>query len=175
MKKVFPVLLALCLICGCLLPPVYAETPTGTISVRLRSDIAGCTRNDYRSLIEILSDNVVYSNGVGGDPVLIADSAGNTEYAHLAAGRTYYLHYLLEAAPGYVLPDAPDVRTSCGKGVSVTAVSVVSVNVRTDEGESLPFRGLEIQAKVVVDGNVLQRIMGFFTDLILKIKAWSLY
>lgn len=176
MKKTLSVLLATCLLAACLLP-AFAAAPVGKVSIRLSSDIAGCTRADYAQIFEIVSGNVVYSFH-SDSPVLISDYAGTGEYAHMTAGRTYFIEYMLEAADGCELPDAfpdGDVEISCGKGVTVLAQQIVTATIRNADGEYEPFKAFCIQAKVVVDGTAIQRIIGLFTDLILKIKAWSLF
>ena len=176
MKKILSLLLAACLL-GCCLLPAFAAEPVGKVSVRLNSNIAGCTRADYEQMFEIVSGNVVYSFRSSG-PVSISDYAGTPEYAHMTAGRTYYLDYVLDAAEGYEFPEKladEDLEIECGEGVRVYNKSIVVGPYREENGEIVRYKGLRIQASVVVDGNVIQRIIGFFTDMILKIKAWSLY
>ena len=178
MKKTLSVLLAACLLLCC--TPVFAAgspAAVGAVRLRVRSDIAGCTRNHYTDIVEILSGNVAYDTS-GDGPVFIANYAGAGEYAHMDAGRTYDITCTLVAAEGYALPDPADgldLQIDCGKGATVISAEIVSVNRRTDDGQTVPFRGLRIFARVTVDGTVFQRIVGWFTDLILKIKAWSLY
>lgn len=176
MKKMISVLLAVCIVFLCLLPAAAAND-IGVISVRLNSDIAGLTRKDAEKMIELRSDNVVYRTDNDG-PVFVADYGGTADDGVLAAGRTYYVDYLLVAADGCALPEKlndGDVQIECGKGVSVISTQIVTADIRGEDGNFEPFRGLRIYAKVVVDGNVFQRIIGMIHDLILKIRAWSLY
>ena len=44
-----------------------------------------------------------------------------------------------------------------------------------EDGTVTVEKGLRIQARVVVDGRLFQRITGFLYDIYLKIRAWSLY
>ena len=175
MKKAFSVLLALCAVCCCLLPAAAVEM--GTIKVKLNSDLAGLTEKDVVGFIEIKSDNVVSSQQDGG-PVSVADYSGTPEFGALVAGRTYFIDYALVAADGYTLPDKVedlDVEIECGKGVTVYHTPIVSGPYRDEDGVMREYKGFRIQAKVVVDGNAFQRIIGWIHDLILKIEAWSLY
>ena len=186
-KKLVSVLLALCVLGGCLLLPAAAQTidaqsgdaqsEFGVISVKLNSDVAGYTENDIDKFIEIRSANVVSSQRDGG-PVSVADYAGTHEFGALVAGRTYFIDYAMVAAEGCTLPDNVedlDVAIECGKGVSVYHTAIVSGPYRDEDGVMREYKGFRIQAKVVVDGNAFQRVFGWIHDLILKIEAWSLY
>ncbi len=173
LKKTFAVLLALCAVYSLLLP-AEALRDTGTIAVKLNSDIAGATRRDAERLIELQSPNVVLSTR-GDGPVTVADYGGTGENGALKAGRTYSVYYTLTAAEGYELPETlrdGDVSITCGKGVKVISVQIVTLPGKNGE---ILFRGVQIFAQVVVDGNVFQRVIGYFYDVILKIKSWSLY
>ena len=175
-KKIFSVLLAVFMVCCCLLP-AFAQSELGTVRVKLNSDVAGYTENDIAQFIEIKSDNVVSSLQDGG-PVSVADYSGTPEFGALVAGRTYFIDYAMVAAAGYTLPDKledGDVEIECGKGVSVYHVVITSGPYRDEAGVMQNYKGLRIQAKVVVDGNAFQRIIGWIHDVILKIEAWSLY
>ncbi len=176
LKKSLAVFLAVFTAFCCLLPAA-ALTETGRISLKLNSDIAGCTEKDVDRLVWIGSDNVVLRKRTN-SPVSISDYAGTMQLGEVKAGRTYYIDYDLEAADGYVLPEKLsdlDVEIECGKGVTVISAKLVSAQIRNDDGEFEEYRGVHIYARVLVDGNALQRIIGFFIDVILKIKAWSLY
>ncbi len=176
-KRILSVLLLLCMVACAVRFNAGAHTPAERISLTLRSDVAGRTEADYTAFITVNSGGVRYSFHNEG-PVFTADYAGTVTYAPLTAGRTYYVDYLLEAADGYTLPDTlglNDLDISCGKGVTVYGASVVSARERISDGGFETFRGLRIQAKVLVDGSPFQRILGWFQDLILKIRAWSLY
>ena len=175
-KKTVAVLLALIAVLCCV-QPAAALQQTGVIRVRLNSDIAGLTENNAKKLIELKTDNVVYRAEHGG-PISISDYGGTMEQGTLVAGRTYYFYYMLQAADGYELPDAlndGDVEIECGKGVTVINTSITRGHYRNDDGTFDDVKGLMIYAAVVVDGNVVQRIIGVIHDVILKIKAWSLY
>ena len=178
MKKLFALLLAVCLAAVCI-PAAAAEKPVieGPIRVRINSDIAGCTSAHYTQIVELLSDNVTYEF-FGSGPVSISDYAGRGEYAHVAAGRTYEITCQLAAAEGCALPDVLTdgmVQIECGKGVKVLSTQIVSADIRGEDGQPVSFRALQIRAQVVVDGTVFQRIIGWFTDIVLKIKSWQLY
>ena len=177
MKRTFALMLVLVLLCGCLLLPAHAEAPVGAVKLRLRSDVAGYSCKDYTRFMEIVSGNVVYSTGSAG-PVYASDYGGTSDDGKLVAGRTYYVSYVVQAADGYTLPDKiDDVQLSfdCGKGVSVITSQIVVGNYRTDDGTFVRSKSLRVYAELVVDGNIFQRIVGYFTDLYLKIRAWSLY
>ncbi len=175
-KQNLSLLICLIVICTCLLPAAGLQT-CGTISVRLNSNIAGLTKRDVQQLFELHSDNVEYGLR-GGDPVSVADYGGTEESGRLVAGRTYSVYYVLSAADGWVLPDQlteNSLDISCGKGVKVISKAIVTSPVRMEDGSFDVKRGVQIFAQVVVDGNVFQRVIGFLHDLILKVKAWSLY
>ena len=175
-KKSLCVMLALCSLLCCIMPAA-AQSETGVISVKLRSDIAGVTAEETEKLIELKSDNVVYSYE-SGSPVSLHDYAGTVCFDAAVAGRKYSVDYLLEAADGFTLPDrleSGDIDIECGKGVRVITSDIVSAKKRTEAGDFYTFRGLRIIAEVTVDGNIFERIAGFFYDLYLKIRAWSLY
>ena len=177
MKRTFALMLALILLCGCLLLPVHAESSVGAVKLRLRSDVAGYACSDYSRFMEIVSGNVIYNTRSAG-PVYASDYGGTSDHGKLVAGRTYYVSYVVQAADGYALPDKiddVDLSFDCGKGVSVITSQIVVADVRTDDGTFVRYKGLRVYAKLVVDGNIFQRIAGYFTDLYLKIRAWSLY
>ncbi len=176
-RKIVSVVLALCMLGCCLILSAAAQEPVGRVSLKLNSDVAGHTDADYSAFITVVSGNVRISFHSGG-PVYASDYAGTTTDEALVAGRTYYVDYLLEAEDGFALPDAvneDDIEIECGKGVTVFAKQIVVSHARTDNGFVEDFRGLRIQARVLVDGNEWQRLIGWFYDLILKIRAWSLY
>lgn len=180
MKKLLALFLAVCALCCCLLVPVGAQTGENTISLRINSNIAGCTRADAEKLLEIRSGPVTYYNE-NGYSVFIANYAGGGEYAHMDAGRTYTLTYTLAAADGYTLPGTlPDgfVALDCGKGVSVLSCRIIELydgHTQPASGAGQTVRALRITANVVVDGTTVQRIIGWLRDLFLKIRSWSLY
>ena len=175
LKKIICMLLAISVVCFCMLPAAAKET--GVITLRLNSNIAGRTERDIEQLIEIKSENVIYSK-YRTTPVAVSDYAGTPDSGKLQAGRSYDIRYQLSAAEGYELPEAvtaDNVKIECGKGVNVYAVQITRGTYREENGELVTYRGLQIYASVVVDGNVFQRVIGWFHDLILKAKAWSLY
>ena len=178
MKKLISLTLILCVLLSCLALPAAAQDETGPISLRLNSDIAGCTRMDVDKLIEIRSPQVTFYP-YGDSPIYITNYVGNGEYAHMDAGRTYGITYTLVAADGYTLPEEisdGDVIFDCGKGVDVVYCKVVEIqNPDSAPGENVRTRALRIIANVVVDGTAFQRIIGWFKDVILKIRSWSLY
>ena len=172
-KKAISVLLALCAVCWCVLPAA-AQRETGKIAVKLNSDIAGATYKDAGRLIELKTDNVVLSTR-GDGPVYTVDYAGTPVSGELKAGRTYNIYYSLTAADGYTLPDTLNdgaVEIECGNGVKVISTQIVSLN---DRNGNPVYRGVKIYATVTVDSSTFQRIIGYIYDVILKIKAWSLY
>ena len=178
MKKLISLTLILCVLLGCLALPAAAQDETGPISLRLYSDIAGCTRMDVDRLIEIRSPQVTF-DPYGESPIFITNYAGGSEYAHMDAGRNYVITYTLVAAEGYTLPEEiadGDVVFDCGKGVDVLSCKIVEIR-RPDsaEGTNVRTRALRIIASVVVDGTAVQRVIGWIKDVILKIRAWSLY
>ena len=176
MKKALSITLVLCMLLGCLLLPAAALVDDAPISVRLNSDVAGCTEADADKMIEIRSPQVVCRTART-DAIDITDAARFPPQAPMEAGRTYYVTYTLEAAEGYALPDAltdDELQIECGKGVSVIYYRIVDYWVGSI-AEPKTERVLEIVTKVVVDGTVLQRIIGWFSDLILKIRSWQLY
>ena len=177
MKKLISAALAACLLLTCLLLPAAAKTEEG-ISLRLNSDIAGCTRMDVDKLMEIRSPQVTWYP-YGDSPIFITNYAGYGEYAHMDAGRTYGITYSLVAADGYTLPEEiaeGDVAFDCGKGVDVVYCKIVEVRRPDSDTEENPrTRVLRVIANVVVDGTAIQRVIGWFKDVILKIRSWSLY
>ena len=176
LKKMGCLLLAGLIMCFCLLPAV-AQDEADVITLRLNSSIAGRTERDVEQLIEIKSGHVVYST-YRTSPVSVSDYAGTPDSGELKAGRTYTIRYQLSAAEGYELPEAvtaENVKIECGKGVTVYSVQITRGTYREGNGELVTHRGLLIHAGVVVDGNVFQRVIGWFHDLILKARAWSLY
>lgn len=173
MKKLISVALSALILLVCLLPAA-AEPRADVISIRLNSDVAGCTDADVDRFIELRSPQVTFYESGQNGPISIANAAGGGEYAHLDRGRTYAITYTLTAAEGYTLPETlPDgcVQIECGKGVKVASVRIAEMY----NGGGSRIRVLSIVATVVVDGNVFQRIVGWVRDLILKIRSWSLY
>lgn len=178
MKKLLSLTLIVCVLLGSLLPLASAQTEAEEpIRLRLNSDVAGCTERDVEEIIEILSPQVAYYEA-NSCPVSIANYAGGSEYAHMEAGRSYAITYTLQAAEGYELPEEiseDDVVFECGKGVTVLYCKVVQMQIpNPDPHVDERVRVLRIIAKVVVDGNVMQRIIGWIRDIILKIRSWQL-
>ena len=179
MKKTVSLLLAILLLLCCGLPAA-AQSENDVIALRLNSNVAGCTDADAERILEIRSGPVKYYEG-NSCPISIANYAGETEYAHMDAGRTYTITYTLIAADGTVLPEElrdEDIVLDCGKGVSVVYCKIVELrnpNLNPAPGEPETTRVLRIMANVVVDGTPVQRLIGWLKDLILKIRAWSLF
>ncbi|MBQ6162966.1 MAG: hypothetical protein IK118_00655 [Clostridia bacterium] len=173
MKKMISVALALCLMFGCLLLPAAAAQNDDVICVRLHSDIAGCMSTDTDKLIEILSPQVkLYSD------IHISNYAGASEYAHMDAGRQYYIVYTLDAAEGYELPETisdDQISIECGKGVSLISYKIVEIREAGTTLSEPTHRALRIYANVIVDGSAIQRLVGWIRDIILKIRSWQLY
>ncbi len=177
MRKTIAVLLAAIMLFGCLSVTAFAEEPVGQIRVRLKSDVAGATQEDVQRFIELTSGHAVLGFQWN-EPVSVADYAGTPESGKLVAGRTYYVDYVLGAAEGYVLPETltdENLVIECEKGVTVISRQIVTASVRNETGGFTNYKGLRGYAKLVVDGNAIQRMVGILHDLILKIKAWSLY
>lgn len=181
MKKMIAVILAACTLFGFFLLPAAAQNEENAISLRLNSNIAGCTRADADQLIEILSGPVQYCYDEKGYSVFIANCVGGMEGAHMDAGRTYVITYTLEASDGYTLPETlsdGDVSLECANGVSVISCNVIELQ-NTDQnpapGDANTTRVLRITAKVVVDGTAIQKVIGWLRDLLLKIRSWTLF
>lgn len=180
MKKLIAVILAVCSFFCFPLLPARARAVGNVISLRLNSNIAGCTRADAEKLLEIRSAQVDYYKE-NGYAIFIADCAGGGEHAHMDAGRTYVITYTLAAAEGYTLPETlsdGDVSLECGKGVSKVSFDIIELwntDPSAAPGEAKTTRVLRITAKVVVDGTPIQRVIGWLKDLFLKIRSWSLY
>ena len=180
MKKQIAVLLVICALLGVLLVPGFAQSGAGAISLRLNSNVAGCTEADAEQLIEILSGPAVYYYA-NSCPVSVADYAGGSHTGPLEAGRTYTVTYTLAAAEGSALPEAlseGDLALDCGKGVTVVYSKIIemqNVDPHPAQGAASTTRLLRIIANVTVDSNVLQRMIGWLKDIVLKIRAWSLY
>ena len=179
MKKLISAALAACLLLTCLLPIAAAQSEETPISLRLNSDIAGCTDKDVDKIIEIRSPQVVpYVDGNGNGPIHIANYAGGTEYAHMDSGRTYTISYTLVAADGYELPEEiseNDIAFDCGKGVTVVYCKTAEMHIQNpDPHVDARVRVLRIMANVVVDGTVIQRVIGWIKDVILKIRSWQI-
>ena len=176
LKKSISLLLALCSF-FILMTSAAAARESGIISIKLNSDIAGMKFSDSEKLMEIKTENVIYSV-LHPYPVSVSDYAGTYTEEPLRAGRTYFINYILSAADGFELPDKlrdGDLLIECEKGVKVISSQIVYARIRQSDGSFTDFKGLNIYAQVTVDGNFLQRIAGFFFDAYLKIRAWSLY
>ncbi len=177
MKKTICAVLIMCvMLCGLVLPAA-AEQDDGVIRIKLNSDIAGCTKDDHSKLIEILSPQVTfyYDNS---SPIHISNAAGASEEAHLDAGRSYYIIYTLDAAEGYSFPETlsdGDIEIECGKGVSLISYDIIKLSTGKTPDPSTFHPLLRVRATVVVDGSAIQRIIGWFRDLVLRIRSWQLY
>ena len=168
MKKKLIIVTLICMLASMLLP-LYAGAVQSTVAVTIRSDVAGLTENDGDRMITVRSDNVALRSTR--TPILIADYAGTQVQGAMVAGRTYYVYYMLEPVNGYVLPDqlsAEDLDIECGKGAEV-------IHAARSRGVQNEPDGVLIYAKVVVDSSFIQRVAGWITDMVLKIRAWSLY
>ena len=173
-KKILSLLLAVCALGACLLPAAAQSAPA-PVKVKLNSAIAGLTYQNTAQLIELQSDNVVCrAEGA----VSVSDYAGTVDFGPIVAGRTYFISYDLSPAAGFTLPEplkAGDVEIACEKGVTVYSVQLVTAPIRNDDGTFTQVKGICINAKVVAQGNFLQRIAGVVYDVYLKLRAWSLY
>ena len=177
MKKLLSLTLILCVLLGCLLPTASAAEKE-PIVLRVNSDVAGCTEKDAEKIIEIRSPQVTYYQN-GGSLISIANYAGGGEYAHMEAGRNYTVTCTLQAAEGYTLPETlsdGDVVFDCGKGAKVVYCKIAEMHVpNPDPHVDERVRVIRIIADIVVDGNPLQRIIGWIRDIILKIRSWQLF
>ena len=178
LKKTISVLLILCALSGCLLIPASAESDAGVISVRLKSDVAGCLYLNSDNFIEILSDNVIL-DPYRAAPVSVSDYAGTVDFCPLVAGRTYFVSYELVAADGFTLPEElteDNIKIECDKGVTVLSTHITKKSIRNEDGTMETSQGLLIRSRLVVDSNhFYKRVFGFLYDVYLKIRAWSLY
>lgn len=175
-KKTLSVILTLCVV-FCVLLPAAAAAQTGPVTLTLHSDIAGCTENDIQKLITVDSDKVIPWTH-GGVPVSIAKYAGGSPQGAIEPGRTYFIYYTFEAAPGYELPESVSgdwLTVACDKGVTLIRADVVNISVSQNNPRGGTERGLRIYAEVVAQGTVFQRILGWIKDTVEKIRAWSLY
>ena len=135
LKKAVSIFLVICTFCFCLVPAA-AKNEFGAASIRLNSNLDGCTEKDTERFIEIRSENVVYNMMFSG-PVSVSDYSGTGEQGKLKAGRTYYVTYNLDAASGYELPEKLDdsnLIIECGKGVTVISRQISSAPVRNEDG-----------------------------------------
>ena len=177
-KRVIAFLTACLLRYAFVLPAAAADGGTQKISLCLRSDVAGCTEDDGDKLLEIRSPQVKL-RAVNG--IYISHAAGGSLFgARMEPGRRYTLEYALVAADGCTLPETVaegDVELECGKGVSVVSCRIVEYYTgrRNDDGSHITERTLMIVANVVTDSTVLQRVVGWFRDLWLRIRWWQLY
>jgi hypothetical protein len=177
LKKIVSAVLAALIICLCMSPALAAEIKPDIISIKLSSDVNGYSENDFEKFIEIKSDNVVFSSRHN-PPISVSDYAGTTYNGKVKSGRSYYISYYLDAAEGFTLPEKLDdsnISIECGKGADVFSKQIVTGTIKDDDGTSTTVKGIMIQAKVTVDGNLIQRIIGLISDLYLKARAWSLY
>ncbi len=156
-RKTVSLLLAVVAALGMLIPAAALETAS-PVKVTLKSAVAGATRYDTDRLISVETPTATLAAGA---PISITDYAGRPEGAHMTAGRTYYIAYTLIAAEGYALPAATGdagLTVACEKGAKLLSADI--------SGDSLVIR-----AKVTADGSVLQRIIGFLHDLLLKLRS----
>ena len=177
MRKAIACLLAFCAV-FCMALPAFAAEPLGRFGVKLNSDVAGLTEEDYDKLFEIKYGNVEYNlNPRSAGPASVSNYVGAGEDGKLVAGRSYTIYYGLVPKEGYELPESADdleLEIECGKGVRVITTQITKGTYREDNGELVTRRAIRIYAVVVVDGNAFQRIIGWFHDLILKIRSWQI-
>ena len=64
-----------------------------------------------------------------------------------------------------------DVQIETGQGVTVLNCAVI--RLAATDGETV--RALRINANVKVDGNAIQRFIGWLRDLILEIRSWQMF
>ena len=177
MKQFFSVITTVCILLCCLTAPSSAASGGGVIALRLHSDVAGYSSADTEKILEILSPQVKYIDVGNAEPVSVANYAGFPETGQLTAGRQYAVTCLLVAADGYSLPESlkdGDVSYECGKGVKVLRTDVVKMRFSADSVQE-DVQVLRIVATVVADGSLFQRIIGWVSDIILKIRTWQLY
>lgn len=170
MKKIIAGLLTVLTLFTAISFTASAAKQTENLSVTLRTDIAGLSYGDYEKLYEITTDEIVINTKSEALPVFIADYAGDVYLYAMKPGRTYYIEYSFIPAEGYEFPES--VSLDDFKVDYSGNCDIYWCGVKTGNNGS---RSVSINAKVVVDGNVIQRIIGRISDIIIKLRSWSLY
>ncbi|MCR4615422.1 MAG: hypothetical protein K5756_04660 [Clostridiales bacterium] len=177
MKKAISILFALIFALSVLTLPASAKSADAVqyakISAVFHSDIAGITDKDYDRLVDLSGGDLKFREAFNEVRVTVHDCVGKTYEGVLKPGRTYEISYEFIAEDGYELPK--DVKKNdegfvCGKGCTVYSCQYIS-NVAPNTSGPL----LYVTTGVLVDCNVFQWIFGKIADLILEIRAWSLY
>ena len=179
MKKTISVLFALFFAFSVFVIPVSADEAAegqnhANISACFHSDIAGLTGEDYDKLADISSGNLEFRVLDGKVRVGIHDCVGTPYNGEFKPGRTYEIDYEFVAAEGYVLPKdftGDELDFTCDKGCKVYSCRYID-NLPAHVPQ-IPL--LYVTTEVRVDGNLFQRIIGKIADIILEIRAWSLY
>ncbi|MBP9989785.1 MAG: hypothetical protein KBT46_09850 [Ruminococcus sp.] len=173
MKKIIALLLVLTGLISFNVFPVSAEADIAAM-IELNSNISGYTYQDYEKFVEIKSDKIDFYIPKNSDVALVADYRGSMYLGDLKPGRTYYIYYYFAPNEGYEIPDElndSNFKIDCGSGCSVVSLRKVAMYYSFEK--TIPLIALD--TKVVVDGNIFQKIIGRIQDIILKIKSWSPY
>lgn len=173
MKKTLSVVLALIILVFSMCFPVYAQENSDVFRFSLKSNVSGLTWDDYEEFAVFDTEKLKYDTGHT-NPVGIYTYAGDVYIDELKPGRTYYISHSFVAADGYEFPEEfneENMEFDCEKGCTVLWYN----KTKGYEGLYVTYDGLYIYTKVVVDGNIFQRIFGRIADWFLKIKAWSPY
>lgn len=167
MKKTLCLIFVLIFAFSALSVTSFAEDKTANLAAVFNSDIAGMTEADYEKMADLSVGNLVFHE----EGVFICDYSNQANEGAIVAGRTYFIYYYFDTADGYEFPEdiGSNLNFTCEGNTEVVSYSLINGGV--------PVGGefLTICVEVKVDGNIFQKIIGFFTDMILKLKLWSLY
>lgn len=173
MKKIIALLLStLTLFTACTF--FASAKQTENISAIFNTDIGGLSYADYDKLCEITSDEIVFNTVSPAPPVFVADYAGNVYLYEMKPGRTYYIEYSFIAADGYELPEKVGIEDFKADYSGICDIYWCGIKTGNDNNGNIR-NSLSVNAKVTADGTFIQRLIGRIADIILKLRAWSLY
>lgn len=170
MKKIISCTLILVILLLSSITVFAAVEKDAVIKAAFNSDVNGKTIANIEDLAYLADSDLRFHRDENGERSFICDSTNQLYSGAMKAGRTYYIHYEFETAEGTVFPENLDTAErsfSCDDGCSI----VNCYYVRSLSDENVNY--LYVCEKVTVKGNAIQRILGIFADLILKIRAWS--
>lgn len=142
----------------------FAENPA-VISASFNSNLEGVNYTNVDKLVNLENGTLTISV----DDILLCDNAQNLYFEAMKPGRTYYINYEFRTEDSTEFSeesDGTDFDFSCEGNTEI----IYACYAESNEGITLL-----VTEKVIVDGNIFQRIIGAVSDWILKLRAWSLY
>lgn len=166
MKKILSAALAVLFICFAAFP-CTAMAKQAVISALFNDELEGMSDADCRKFADLSGGDLVMQD----DRVWVYDYTNMPYFDKMKPGRTYYVEFEFLKADGCEFPEEltkENVDFRCGEHNEIVWYHYAGSSKE-------PHKVLYVCEKVVIDGNIFQRLFGRIADFFLKVRAWSPY